>query len=62
MVSSRQVSTLAGLGGAAGAIDGIGTSARFDVPSCIAVDSSATFVLVVSCAAYPEPRYDGSVV
>lgn len=50
VVSSMTVSTLAGTNGLlqiiSGHIDGTGTSATFDSPCCIAMDSSATFALV----------------
>jgi len=45
---ARVVTTLAGLAGSAGSIDGIGTAARFDFPAGIAVDGATNLYVADS--------------
>jgi hypothetical protein len=45
---ARIVTTLAGLAGSAGSIDGIGTAARFDFPAGIAVDGATNLYVADS--------------
>jgi hypothetical protein len=41
------VTTLAGLAGARGSADGIGSTARFNAPNGVAMDTTATFMLLI---------------
>jgi len=45
---ARVVTTLAGLAGSAGSIDGVGTAARFDFPAGIAVDGATNLYVADS--------------
>lgn len=49
-VSSATVTTLAGLPGNPGSVDGVGTTARFSNPVGVSVDSARTFAVVVGSA------------
>lgn len=45
-ISSGEVTTLAGRAGVAGSVDGVGTSASFNRPSDVAMDSTGAFAVV----------------
>lgn len=48
-ISTRVVTTLAGVAGVTGTADGIGTAALFSTPFGVAMDAAGTFVVVVRC-------------
>jgi DNA-binding beta-propeller fold protein YncE len=46
-LSTTAVSTLAGMVGVSGSINGIGTNAKFNLPTCVNIAPNGTFALVV---------------
>ena len=48
VISTGVVTTIAGLNGVSGTVDGTGTVARFNVPYGVAMDGAGTFVIGVS--------------